>query len=213
MKVRHSIAVWAFLFFSAGAWAQGVALIGVIGNKAAVLSLNGGDPKTVKVGQAWNGVKVLAVENDRATVEIDGKRRVLDRAQAYSLAAPAGSRESATLSADARGHFFVEGAVNGVAQRFLVDTGASIVVLSPQDAERLALDYRSAPKAAIQTANGRTEARVVKLDRVRVGGIEVTNVDAVVVEKGGDAALLGMSFLNRVEMRRDGETMTLIRRY
>jgi len=74
-----------------------VALIGVIGDKAAVLALDGGDPKTVKVGQNWNGVTVVAVEKERATVEIDGKRRVLVLGQHYRAAAAAPDRQSATL--------------------------------------------------------------------------------------------------------------------
>jgi aspartyl protease family protein len=65
----------------------------------------------------------------------------------------------------------------------------------------------------VQTANGSTSAYLVKLERVKVGAIEVVNVDAVVVEQGLDTALLGMSFLNRVEMKREGQTMTLIRRF
>src|SRR5580765_3111266 len=60
-----------------------VALIGVIGNKAAVLALDGGDPKTVKVGQKWNGITVLEVRKEQATVEMDGKKRVLSVGQHY----------------------------------------------------------------------------------------------------------------------------------
>jgi len=44
-------------------------------------------------------------------------------------------------------------------------------------------------------------------------GLDLTGVDAVVIERGLDIALLGMSFLNRVEMKREGQTMTLIRRF
>jgi aspartyl protease family protein len=65
----------------------------------------------------------------------------------------------------------------------------------------------------INTANGAAPAYAVQLDRVRIGAIELNNVEAVVVEAGLPIALLGMSFLNRVEMRRDGEAMTLIRRF
>jgi len=54
---------------------------------------------------------------------------------------------------------------------------------------------------------------MLKLDSVRVGGIELHNVDALVVEGGLDQALLGMSFLNRVEMQRDGAMMTLTQRF
>jgi aspartyl protease family protein len=194
--------------------AADVALIGVIGDKAAVLAVDGGEPKAVKVGQKWNGVTVLAVEKERATVEIDGKRRVLVLGQHYRGAAPTSDRQSVTLAADSRGHFFADASVNDVPMRFVVDTGASVVVLSAADASRLGVDWRRAPRRMIQTANGATAGYLVKLDKVRVGGIELTNVESVVLEEGlGAVGLLGMSFLNRVEMQRDGQTMTLIRRF
>jgi aspartyl protease family protein len=194
--------------------AADVALIGVIGDKAAVLAVDGGEPKAVKVGQKWNGVTVLAVEKERATVEIDGKRRVLVLGQHYRGAAPTSDRQSVTLAADSRGHFFADASVNDVPMRFVVDTGASVVVLSAADASRLGVDWRRGPRRMIQTANGATAGYLVKLDKVRVGGIELTNVESVVLEEGlGAVGLLGMSFLNRVEMQRDGQTMTLIRRF
>jgi len=191
-----------------------VALIGVIGDKAAVLAVDGGDPRTVKVGQNWNGVTVVAVEKERATVEIDGKRRVLVLGPHYRGASAAPDRQSATLAADPRGHFFAEASVNDVPMRFVVDTGASVVVLSAADASRLGVDWRQGPRRIIQTANGATAGYLVKLDKVKVGDIELTNVDATVLEQGlGAVGLLGMSFLNRVEMQREGQTMTLIRRF
>jgi len=194
--------------------AADVALIGVIGDKAAVLAVDGGEPKAVKVGQKWNGVTVLAVEKERATVEIDGKRRVLVLGQHYRGAAPTSDRQSVTLAADSRGHFFADASVNDVPMRFVVDTGASVVVLSAADASRLGVDWRRGPRRMIQTANGATAGYLVKLDKVRVGGIELMNVEGTVIEEGlGAVGLLGMSFLNRVEMQRDGQTMTLIRRF
>src|SRR5438093_5786662 len=86
-----------------------VALIGVIGDKAAVLAIDGGDPKTVKVGQTWNGVSIVSVQKDRATVRIDGKERVLVQGMHYRGSAPPKSKETVTLAADTRGHFFAEG--------------------------------------------------------------------------------------------------------
>ena len=198
--------------FNAAAAAE-VALIGVIGDKAAVLALDGGDPKTVRVGQTWNAITVVAVAKDRATVRIDGKERVLLQGQHYRANAPAASRESVTLAADTRGHFVTEGSVNGVPMRFLVDTGATVVALPASDARRLGIDYRAGKRGTTQTANGRVEVFSVKLDTVKVGAIELSAIDALVIEKGLDIALLGMSFLNRVEMRREGQTMTLIRRF
>jgi len=200
-----------------GASAAEVSLIGVIGTKAAVLAVDGGEPKTVKVGQAWRGIKVLQVEKERARVEIDGVKRTLDLGQHYRSdpagVGGAGDRQSVTLAADGSGHFFAEGAVNGNPMRFVVDTGATLIALPGADAQRLGLDYRKAQRGITQTANGPVAVYRLRLDRVRVGGIELHGVDSVVIEQGLPVALLGMSFLNRVEMRRDGDSMTLIRRF
>jgi aspartyl protease family protein len=97
--------------------------------------------------------------------------------------------------------------------RFNLDTGATVVALPGADANRLGIDYRKGRAGLIDTANGPARAWQVPLDTVRVGNIELHNVEAVVVESGLEVALLGMTFLNRVEMQRDGATMTLIRRY
>jgi aspartyl protease family protein len=193
--------------------AMDVALIGVIGGKAAVLAIDGGEPKTVKVGQTWKGVAVVAVEKDRATVEIQGKRRVLMHGQHYRSQAPAADRQHATLAADSRGHFVVDGAVNGAPVRFLVDTGATSVALPASDAVRLGIDYKKGPTSFTKTANGVVRVYRVRLDTVRLGAIELSGIEGIVIEQGLDMALLGMSFLNRVEMKRDGQTMTLIRRF
>jgi aspartyl protease family protein len=206
------IAVLLFMI-CAPAFGAEIALIGVIGDKAAVLAIEGGDPKTVKVGQTWSGVTVHSVEKDRALVEVDGKKRVLQQGQHYRSGAQAASRSSVKLAADTRGHFVTDGSVNGVPVRFLVDTGATLVVLPASDALRLGLDYRKGQAGMMSTAGGPTPGYRVKLDRISVGGIELANVDGIVIEQGLGIALLGMSFLNRFEMKRDGEMMTLIRRY
>jgi len=202
------------LWFACGAAAAAdVALVGVIGDKAAVLALDGGDPKTVKVGQTWNGITVLSVEKDRATMDIAGTRRVLVQGQHYRRAAASSDRAQVTLAAGPGGHFVGDGAVNGNPVRFLVDTGATSIALPASFARRVGLDYRKGQSALSSTANGVVPVYRVSLDTVRLGDIELQSVDAVVFEQGLDTALLGMSFLNRVEMRREGATMTLIRRF
>jgi aspartyl protease family protein len=202
------------LWFACGvAAAADVALVGLIGDKAAVLALDGGDPKTVKVGQTWNGITVLSVEKDRATVEIEGTKRVLQQGQHYRRDAPSSDRAQVTLAAGPGGHFVGEGAVNGNPIRFLVDTGATAIALPASQASRLGIDYRKGQRGISNTANGQVAVYVVSLDSVRLGDIELQRVEAVVFEQGLDTALLGMSFLNRVEMRREGSTMTLTRRF
>ena len=81
-------------------------------------------------------------------------------------------------------------------------------------AKSAGVNYLAGTRARVQTANGVAAVYLVKLDSLRVGDITVNNVDAAVIE--GDKlgiALLGMSFLNRMEMRRSGDTLTLIKRF
>ena len=211
--MAHSISVFLLLCAAAGpAAAANVALVGTIGDKAAIVSVDGGAPKAVRVGQKWQEISVVAVEQDRATLEIAGKRRVLQRGELFGAAAP-GGKQTAKLSADDRGHYFAEGAVNGATIRFVVDTGATVVALPAAEADRIGLDYRSAPRGMTQTANGPVSVFQVRLDTVRVGSIELSGVDAIVIERGLPVPLLGMSFLNRTDMTREGQTMTLVRRF
>ncbi|HVL36651.1 MAG TPA: TIGR02281 family clan AA aspartic protease [Burkholderiales bacterium] len=207
------IALLAALAWPLAAAATDVALVGVIGGTAAVLVLDGGEPKTVKAGQRWRGVTVVSVGRDRATVLIDGKPRVLLQGQHYRSAQPATDRPQVTLAADPRGHFLADGAVNGVRVRFLVDTGATLITLPGADALRLGLDYRKGRRGVTRTASGLVPVYHLQLDRVSLGAVELLAVEAMVIEQGLDVALLGMSFLNRVEMQRDGDSMTLIRRF
>ncbi len=195
------------------AHAVDIALVGTIGRKAAVLSLDGGDPKTVKTGQTWSGITVLEVEHDSAVIEFEGEKHTLQRGAGYRNTPPPMAGAAVVLAADGRGHFFADGAVNGLPLRFLVDTGASMVVLPARDAQRLGIDYLHAPKTRVQTAGGSIVAYLITLDRIKVGGIELTSVDGLVTDQDAGVALLGMSFLNRVEMRRNGDSMTLIRRF
>jgi len=204
------------LLFSAsfGAGAVDVALIGMLGEKAAVFAVDGGEPKAVKVGQKWRGISLLSVERDQATVEIDGKQRVLKIGQHYrSATTTSNERQSVTLSADARGHFFTQGAINGNPVRFLVDTGATSVALPASEAQRLGIDYRKGERGLTNTAGGFVAVYRVRFDNVKLGSIELTGVEGIVIEQGLDVALLGMTFLNRVDMKRDGQTMVLVRRF
>jgi len=201
------------LFFSGAAGAADIALIGVIGDKAAVLAFDGGEPKTVKVGQKWRGVTVISVERGEAAIEVDGQRRALKLGQHYRTGVAESSRENVTLAADPRGHFFADGMVNGGPIRFLLDTGATMVTLPASEAQRLGIDYRKGERGRIKTAAGEVTVYRVRLDTVRLGSIVLSGVEAGVLEQGLDIALLGMSFLNRVEMKREGDLMMLTRRF
>jgi aspartyl protease family protein len=201
---------------SAPAAAADIHVVGLTAGKA-VVSINGGKPRTLAVGQATaEGVKLISADSQSATFEFEGQRRTLGPGEGAAVATTSfgAGGDRVTLTADSQGHFVATGVVNGTSLRFLVDTGATLVVLSSADARRAGLNYLASSRALTQTANGPVTVYNVKIDTMRVGDITLNGVDAVVVE--GDKlpiALLGMSFLNRMEMRRDGSTMTLIRRY
>jgi len=97
--------------------------------------------------------------------------------------------------------------------RFAVDTGATFVTLPAREASRLGLDYQNGQKLVMETANGNVFAYRLKLETVRVGNVAVHNVDAVITEGNSlPVALLGMSFLNRTDMKREGTILTLTKR-
>jgi aspartyl protease family protein len=215
--LRHSIAL-LFLLAGLPASATEVLLIGTFGSTAAILSIGSGPPKTVRVGQSSGGVTVIGVEQERATVEIEGKRRVLQRGQTYSSTAGSGAgggagAQKVTLAIGAGGHFFAEGQINGGPIRFVVDTGATSIAIPARDATRLSIDYQKGRRVTTQTAAGPTPAFLVTLNTVRIGDIELHSVAAIVIEQGLDVALLGNSFLSRTDMRLEGQTMTLTRRF
>jgi len=214
VRLRDSIAAVAFgLAMAAPAAATDVNVVGLFGTKA-VVSINGAQPRTLGVGQrSPEGVLLVGVDRDTATFEIDGKRRALKMGQAYASAGGGSGNNSVTLKADARGHFVADGQVNGGTVRFLVDTGATAVALPATEAKRLGIDYLKGERGFVQTANGAAPAYRVKLDTVRLGDITLNNIDAMVLEGGLSMPLLGMTFLNRTEMKRDGETMVLTKRY
>jgi aspartyl protease family protein len=216
-QVRHlSITILLLLQAGGACCAADIQVLGLTAGKA-VVRIDGGKAQTLAVGQVSpEGVKLLAATSEAATFESDGKRQTLAAGQGMAVAttAPPSRGNSVTLSADSNGHFITTGAINGVNLRFLVDTGATTVVLSGADARRAGINYLAGTRAMTQTANGVIPAYAVKLDTLRVGDISSNNVDALVVEgEKLPIALLGMSFLNRMEMKRDGQTMTLIRRY
>lgn len=197
------------------ALAQSVALQGMFGGKA-LLIVDGGTPKTVAPGESHQGVKLLSTSGEQAVVEIGGRRhtlRVGDAPASVGGQGPRGSGGKIVLTAGGGGHFTTPGAINGRAVQFMVDTGATVVGLSVDDAERIGLNYRGGRPVRMNTANGVVQGWQLKLSTVRIGDVEVYEVDAVVTPQGMPYVLLGNSFLSRFQMKRDNDQMTLERRY
>ena len=201
------------------AHAQNVALAGMLGNKA-LLIVNGSAPKSVAAGETHQGVKVVSASGDQAVLELAGKRHTLRVGDAPvsvgtggGAGTPSGQGNRIVLSAGSGGHFMTAGQINGRAVQFVVDTGATSVAMSAADAERAGINYKGGQPVQLSTANGVTQGFRIKLNSVRVGDVEVYDVEAVVIPQPMTYMLLGNSFLTRFQMIRENDQMTLIKRF
>jgi aspartyl protease family protein len=95
----------------------------------------------------------------------------------------------------------------------MVDTGATGVGLSVGDAERIGLDYKKGQPIRLNTANGQTQGWLVRLNSIRIGDVEVFDVEAAVSPGAMPYVLLGNSYLSRFQMRRDNDQLVLERRF
>lgn len=195
---------------------QSVALAGMMGNKA-LLIVNGSTPKSVAPGETHQGVKIISTTSEQAVIEQGGKRHTLRVGDAPvnsgGSTASAGRGTRITMSESGGGHFMTAGQINGKAVQFLVDTGATTVAMGVADATRAGIDYKNGEPVRMSTANGIVQAYRVKLNSVRIGDVEVYDVDAVVLPQAMPFLLLGNSFLSRFQMRRENSLMTLDKRY
>jgi aspartyl protease family protein len=213
MILRDRVAsIVCSLLVSAGAGATDVTVSGLFPNKALV-QIDGGALQTLSVGQkTTQGVVLISVEGETATFEIEGKRVTLGLGQARI--ARSSDSSSVLLVADTLGFFSADGQVNGKPVRFVVDTGASLITFPAREARRLALEYEKGQKVSMSTANGIARGYRIKLNTVRVGNITLNGIEAVVLEGDGlPGPLLGMSFLSRMNMKREGDNMTLTKRF
>jgi len=110
------------------------------------------------------------------------------------------------------GNMLVNGKVNGISIRFIVDTGASFVVIPPSIARQANIRTENAGKVMLNTANGRVQAPLVRLKQLDVASISMRGVSAVVQDIGGDGitGLLGMNFLGNYKMTVDQQHNLLL---
>ncbi len=194
--------------------APDVRVVGLFSDRAVVII--DGRQHVLKAGQSGpGGVRLLAADSESALLEIDGREveaRLDGRVTARKRTAEV---QEVQVWRNGAGMYTTVGSINGLTVTFLVDTGASKVALNANEARRLGIDFRvSGTPTAVATASGVARAWAVTLDTVKVGSLELRNVGAVVLE--GDTpqhALLGMTYLGRLEIDNDGRLMTLRKKY
>ena len=122
----------------------------------------------------------------------------------------ASATPSVARSAD--GHYWAEADVNGARVRFLVDTGASAVALTLADAKRLGIATdKLSYSYRVMTAAGEARAAQVTLGKVSVAGTQLRDVEALVIDKGLDSSLLGMTYLGRLASFEATRTSLILR--
>ncbi len=215
-KICYLFVFIQLLFTSHHALATDVNVVGLFSGKALV-EIDRGTPRLMVEGQKIDDVRLISADSKGAVIEIAGKRHNIPLGQSASNSGAkpgASGAGSVTLTADNRGQYFTSGSINGASTRFVVDTGATSVALSSQEAQRLGLDYKKGQRGMTSTANGLAPTYVMKADKVSIGDITLHQVEVSVIEGAGlPITLLGMSFLNRLEMKQDSGQMTLTKRY
>jgi aspartyl protease family protein len=188
-----------------------IVVLGLFKDKA-IVEIDGRKRSLTAGVMSPEGVKLIAANSSEALIEVNGKRGTYTLGTHIGSAyAPVSPQVTVQIWPDATGMYTIDGSINQFPVKFLVDTGASTVAMNRHQAKRLGLDYKldSAERAA-STASGIARTYYLTLKRVKVGEIELNEVPAVVVD--GDfplVSLLGMSFLNRVDMMRNGRVLEL----
>ena len=213
LLLRCAVALAALCATSAQA--QTVTLNGHIGSNKALLVIDG-EPRTVNVGETVRGVTLRALTGTTADVEVAGARRTLSLGagpvRVRAASAPSNGQQI-VIPAGRNGHFRTIGQINGRSVEFMVDTGASVVSMGQAEADLLGLDYRNGTPGMARTANGIVPMRVIVLNSVRIGDVEVANVEASVHPGSLGVVLLGNSFLTRFQMKRENDVLRLDKRH
>jgi len=183
-------------------------------NGMAIITVDG-DKRKLRTGQvSKEGIKLIHSDSEKAILEINGKR------ETHLLGTHINSSYERPPQSKAQiwpkdGMYITAGSINSQPIEFMVDTGASFVVMNSSTARKLGIDYRyTGVKGWASTANGDVVTYNLKLKTVQVGEIKLKNVQGAVIE--GDSpsqVLLGNSFLNRLEMTRKGTMMQLRTKY
>ena len=188
---------------------------GLFQNKAIVTIE--GKQRVLKQGTpSPEGVLLIKSNSERAVIEINGER------DTYKLSTQIGSSFKNTTSSrsiliapDAGGMYIINGAINGASVNFVVDTGASAVSMNSNVAKRLGIDYKLTGKESVSyTASGKDRIYIINLKRVRIGEIELRNITGAVHEGNFPViTLLGMSFLGKLDIKREGRLLELKKKY
>lgn len=177
----------------------------------AVLMIDG-QRRTLRAGESYQGVTLVSADARAAVLEIDGERQTVGLNRMITTRYSDPEKRQVDIPRNDRRQYITTAQINGRSVSVVVDTGANIVAMSSDHAERLGIDFRQGRPAKLETASHVVDAWMVNLASVEVGGIRVDNVQASVSEGDFPATiLLGMSYLEHVELREKNGVLSLSR--
>ena len=179
--------------------------------EAAVVKVDG-QRRMLRVGDAFQGVTLLAAGSASATLEVNGQQQVHGLTRSVRSTYEAPEKQVVKIPRDARLQYQTTALINGRSMPVLVDTGANVLAMNTSHARLLGVPAGEGQPSVVETASGRVKARIVNLQSVSVGGIRVDNVRASVVEGEFPATiLLGMTYLQHVEIEENNGVLSLSR--
>ena len=178
--------------------------------KAAVLMIDG-QRKMLAVGESFAGVTLVATEATTATLEVDGRTETVGLSRHVATTYQTLEERVVTIARDSKLQYQTNAVINGRSVLVLVDTGANVVAISSFQAKAMGVNYlEDGTPSQVETASGVIDAHSVTLQSVSVGGLQVDNVPATVVEGTYPATiLLGMSYLRHVKIQEHDGMLSL----
>lgn len=215
-KILIVFQIYITAFFISAAYALEVSDIAVVGlfRDTAVLRI-AGKQKLLKVGQANQyGITLVSASNAGAVLLLNGQKHLLTLSTNIHKRYVTKQKASELIAINAIGQYITHGSINGQSVSFLIDTGATSIAMNSREARRLGINFASAKPSQVITAGGPVKAYSLMLKLVKVGELEGRNIKAVVLEGNYPRlVLLGMSWLQHVEIIENAGVMKLTKKY
>lgn len=180
----------------------------------AIITINGQQRLLSKGKTSPEGITLVSANSREAVILVDGKEQTLKLGSHIGSEFTSDKKQKiVTIAPTTNGMYMVNGSINGFQVEFLVDTGATLISMNKHNAKRIGLNYRlDGEEGASYTASGIDKVYLMNLDKVKVGEIELSDVDASVHD--GDhpqVILLGNSFLGKLDLLREGKLLKLMK--
>jgi aspartyl protease family protein len=198
----------ALLVFSTNCLAaQSIKVMALFKDKA-IVTIDGARHK-LEVGKTVEGITLVEANSTQAVIKINGETRTLKLGSGTDVFKD--EKIGEVIHKDEVGMFHTQASINGnMPVNAVIDTGAVAVAISKKMADELHLDYSSGKQYAVGTANGKVNTHLVNLASIQVGKIKLENVPALVSDSEMQQVLLGMTFLNRVQIFNNSNSITLL---